>query len=174
MESKLVYKNEMFDLTDEFTDIGYMAEDIEAVDAEHNKLFIKKTNENRTIQLFLSFPSFEEFKEEIIAFDELMESAEVEILTYIIFDIQTTVSYQFKKLILAFDENEEYANMYGTKIVSGSLKDKLTKALFLIGKDGAIWHIDMPNNLEQPFDQDRIRVELNKVYQSYTGVGCHG
>lgn len=174
MESKLVYKNEEFELTDEFIDVGYMAEDIEAVDAKHNRLCIKKTNTNRSIQIYLSFPSFEEFKEEIIDFDELMYSAEVEIFTYIIFDAKTTVDYKFKKLIMAFDINEEYANMYGTKIVSGSLKDKLTKALFLIGKDGAIYHIDMPNNLEQAFNQERIRVELNKVYQSYTGVGCHG
>ena len=174
MESKLVYQNEEFELTDEFIDVGYMAEDIEAVDWQNKKLLIKKTNENRSIQIFLSFPSFEEFKEEIIAFDELMYGAEVEIFTYIIFDTETTVPYTFKKLIMAFDENEEYGNMYGTKIVTGRLKGKLTKALFLIGKDGAIYHIDMPNNLEQSFNQERIRVELNKVYQSYTGVGCHG
>jgi hypothetical protein len=64
--------------------------------------------------------------------------------------------------------------MYGTKIVSGSLEDKLTKALFLIGKDGAVYHIDMPENLEKPLNIERVRVEVNKVYQSYTGVGCHG
>ena len=64
--------------------------------------------------------------------------------------------------------------MYGTKIVSGSMENKLTKALFIIGKDGAIYHIDIPEDLEKPLDMERVRLELNKVYQSYTGVGCHG
>ena len=64
--------------------------------------------------------------------------------------------------------------MYGTKIVSGTLENRLTKALFLIGKDGAIYHIDMPENLEKPLDLEKIRLALNKAYHSYTGAGCHG
>lgn len=167
------YKNEEFLLTDEFIDIGYMAEEVEAVDLEGNEIILKKASENRMIQIFLSFPSFEEFKEEILAFDEFMDEAQVEIFSYILFNEKIELP-KFKKLIPIFDVNQDFADMYGTKIISGSLENKLTKALFLIGKDGAIYHIDMPENLEKPFDMDRIRVELNKVYQSYTGVGCHG
>ncbi len=167
------YKNEEFQLTDEFIDIGYMAEEIEAVDLEGNEITLKKASENRMIQIFLSFPSFEEFKEEILAFDEFMDEAQVEIFSYILFNEKIELP-KFKKLIPIFDINQDFADMYGTKIISGSLENKLTKALFLIGKDGAIYHIDMPENLETPFDMDRIRIELNKVYQSYTGVGCHG
>ncbi|WP_421715723.1 hypothetical protein [Arcobacter arenosus] len=167
------YKNEEFLLTDEFIDIGYMAEEVEAVDLEGNEIILKKASENRMIQIFLSFPSFEEFKEEILAFDEFMDEAQVEIFSYILFNEKIELP-KFKKLIPIFDVNQDFADMYGTKIISGSLENKLTKALFLIGKDGAIYHIDMPENLETPFDMDRIRIELNKVYQSYTGVGCHG
>lgn len=167
------YKNEEFLLTDEFIDIGYMAEEVEAVDLEGNEIILKKASENRMIQIFLSFPSFEEFKEEILAFDEFMDEAQVEIFSYILFNEKIELP-KFKKLIPIFDVNQDFADMYGTKIISGSLENKLTKALFLIGKDGAIYHIDMPENLEKPFDMDRIRIELNKVYQSYTGVGCHG
>lgn len=173
MESQMKYKNEEFLLTDEFIDIGYMAEEVEAVDLEGNEIILKKASENRMIQIFLSFPSFEEFKEEILAFDEFMDEAQVEIFSYILFNEKIELP-KFKKLIPIFDVNQDFADMYGTKIISGSLENKLTKALFLIGKDGAIYHIDMPENLEKPFDMDRIRVELNKVYQSYTGVGCHG
>jgi peroxiredoxin len=174
MNSKITYKNESFELVDDFIDIGYMAEDIDAIGLDNQPLHISKNSPNRTIQIFLSYPSFEAFKDEIMAFDHFMECAQVEIFTYIIFDEPTDFSYTFKKLIPAFDVNEDYGNMYGTKIVSGSLENKLTKALFLICKDGAIYHIDMPTNLENSFNIERIRVELNKVYQSYTGVGCHG
>lgn len=167
------YKNEEFDLTDEFIDIGYMAEDIEAVDINDKELFIKKASENRMIQILLSFPSFEEFKEEILAFDDFMNDAKVEIFTYLLFNEKINLP-KFKKIMPVFDINQDYADMYGTKIVSGTLNNKLTKALFIIGKDGAIYHIDIPEDLETALDTQRVRLELNKVYQSYTGVGCHG
>jgi|TARA_R110002033_G_scaffold109635_1_gene155655 peroxiredoxin len=168
------YKNEEFELIDELIDVGYMAEDIETIDLQDNELTIKKASPNRMIQIFLSFPNFEDFKEEIIAFDEFMNDAKVEIFTYIIFDKKIDFDYKFKKILLVFDINEDYGNMYGTKIINGTLENCLTKALFLVGKDGAIYHIDMPEDLSKPLDMERIRIELNKVYQSYTGVGCHG
>ena len=167
------YKNEEFNLTDEFIDIGYMAEDFDAINLENNEITIKKASPNRNIQIFLSFPNFEEFKDEIIAFDEFINEAKVEIFTYIIFNEKIDLNYKFKKIIPIFDINDEFGEMYGTKIVDGYFKNCLTKALFLIGKDGAIYHIDMPQDLELGLNMDRIRVELNKVYQSYTGVGCH-
>ena len=174
MKSKITYKNEELELTDDFVDIGYMADNFDAVDINNNEVTIKKASPNRNIQLFLSFPFFDEFSEEIITFDEFISAAKIDIFTYVIFSEKTTLSYKFKKLIPIFDINEEFANMYGTKIVSGTLENRLTKALFLIGKDGAIYHIDMPENLEKPLDLEKIRLALNKAYHSYTGAGCHG
>jgi peroxiredoxin len=173
MKSKIIYKNEEMELTDDFIDIGYMAENIDVIKLNGEEFTIKKASPNRNIQIFLSFPNFDDFKEEIIAFDEFINGAQIDIFTYIIFNEKIDFPYEFKKIIPVFDVNEEFAEMYGTKIVSGSLENKLTKALFLIGKDGAIYHIDMPNNLDKTLDLERIRVELNKVYQSYTGTGCH-
>ena len=174
MKSKILYKNEEMQLTDDFIDIGYMAENFDVINLNNEEVNIKKASPNRNIQVFLSFPNFDDFSEEIIAFDEFINDAKVDIFTYIIFNENIVFPYEFKKIIPVFDVNEEFANMYGTKIVSGSLENRLTKALFLIGKDGAIYHIDMPNNLSSPLDLYRIRTELNKAYQSYTGAGCHG
>ena len=174
MKSKILYKNEEMDLTDDFIDIGYMAENFDVINLNNEKVTIKKASPNKNIQLFLSFPNFDDFSEEIIAFDEFISEAKVDIFTYVIFNEKINFPYEFKKIIPIFDVNEEFANMYGTKIVSGSLENRLTKALFLIGKDGAIYHIDMPSNLDSPLNLDRIRVELNKAHQSYTGAGCHG
>ena len=174
MKSKITYKKEEMNLTDDFIDIGYMAENFDAININNEKITIKKASPNRNIQLFLSFPNFDDFSEEIIAFDEFISGATVDIFTYVIFNEKIDFPYEFKKVIPVFDVNEEFASMYGTKIVCGTLENRLTKALFLIGKDGAIYHIDMPSNLDTPLDLERIRVELNKVYQSYTGAGCHG
>lgn len=174
MKSKIIYKNEEMQLTDDFIDIGYMAENFDGIDLNDNKISIKKASPNRNIQIFLSFPNFEDFSEEIINFDEFISNAKIDIFVYVIFNEKLDLNYQFKKVIPVFDVNEEFASMYGTKIVCGSLENRLTKALFLIGKDGAIYHIDMPSNLDSPLNLERIRAELNKVYQSYTGAGCHG
>lgn len=174
MKSKIIYKNEEMKLTDEFIDIGYMAENFDLININNEEITIKKASPNRNIQLFLSFPNFDDFSEEIIAFDEFISGAKIDIFVYLIFNEKIDLSYDFKKIIPIFDINEEFANMYGTKIVSGTLENRLTKALFLIGKDGAIYHIDMPSNLDSPLDLERIRAELNKAYQSYTGAGCHG
>lgn len=174
MKSKIIYKDNECDLTDDFIDIGYSAENFMALNIEDKEIEVKKSNKDRKLQIFLSFPSFDEFKDEIISIDEFLNTAKVEIVTYIIFSNKIEISYKFKKLIPIFDTLDEFGDMYGTKIVSGYLKDRLTKALFLIGKDGAIYHIDMPNDLQKPLDIEKIRVELNKAYQSYTGVGCHG
>lgn len=174
MKSKIIYKNEEMKLTDEFIDIGYMAENFDVININNEEITIKKASPNRNIQLFLSFPNFNDFSEEIIAFDEFISGAKIDIFIYLIFNEKIDLSYDFKKIIPIFDINEEFANMYGTKIVSGTLENRLTKALFLIGKDGAIYHIDMPSNLDSPLDLERIRAELNKAYQSYTGAGCHG
>ena len=173
MKSKIIYKNEEMKLTDEFIDIGYMAENFDVININNEEITIKKASPNRNIQLFLSFPNFDDFSEEIIAFDEFISGAKIDIFVYLIFNEKIDLSYDFKKIIPIFDINEEFANMYGTKIVSGTLENRLTKALFLIGKDGAIYHIDMPSNLDSPLDLERIRAELNKAYQSYTGAGCH-
>ena len=162
MKSKIIYKNEEMNLTDDFIDIGYMAENFDVINLKNEEITIKKASLNRNIQLFLSFPNFDDFSEEIIAFDEFISGAKIDIFVYLIFNEKIDISYDFKKIIPIFDINEEFANMYGTKIVSGTLENRLTKALFLIGKDGAIYHIDMPSNLDSPLDLERIRAELNK------------
>ncbi|WP_320035621.1 hypothetical protein ACMC56_00390 [Campylobacterota bacterium DY0563] len=169
----MIYKNEEFKITDEIIDIGYMAEDVDVENIEGQEFTIKKASPDRTIQIFISFPNFEDFKEEIESFDNFMNDSKVEINTYLFFNKEIELP-KLKRIIPVFDVNDEFGEMYGTKIVSGSMENKLTKALFIIGKDGAIYHIDIPEDLEKPLDMERVRVELNKVYQSYTGVGCHG
>ena len=115
---------------------------------------------------------------EILKIDELLSNIQVPLNCYIIFDkdyeVDTVLKNRLKKFKLVLDVEDEFGNMYGTKLVSGSLENKLTKSLFLISKDGAVFYLEMPNELSKEFDLDRLRVELNKAYTSYNGVGCHG
>jgi peroxiredoxin len=178
MESEIVYKEEHLALCEDFTDVGYMADNFEAMDFYGNLLEIKRSHPNKSMTLLVSFPAYDErFKEEILKLDAFLNLLQVDVNCYLIFDFvlpdMVPLENKLTKFTLIFDTENEFGSMYGTKIVSGSLTDKLTKSLFLISKDGAIFYIDMPMNLETPLNLDRLQIELNKAYISYTGVGCH-
>ena len=179
MESKIIYNDEVLELCDDFTDVGYMAETIEVKDLAQKTKLIERSSAERAMTLLVSFPHAKDaFTTEILVLDELLSHIQVDLHCYLIFsedgEDKTILKNRLKKFEMVFDEENEYGSMYGTKLVSGSLEDKLTKALFLISKDGAIFYIDMPNDLNKPLDLDRLRIELNRAYTSYTGVGCHG
>ena len=52
MKSKIIYKNEEMNLTDDFIDIGYMAENFDVININNEEITIKKASPNRNIQLF--------------------------------------------------------------------------------------------------------------------------
>jgi peroxiredoxin len=179
MESKIKYENEELDLCEDFIDVGYMAENIEVKNTYGETIEIKRSHPDKSMTMLVSYPNDKNgFLNEILKMDEFLSKIQVPLNCYYIFDkdykVDTVLKNRLKKFSVVLDSDEEYANMYGTKLVSGSLKDKLTKAVFLISKDGAIFYIDMPDDLSKPLDLERLRVELNKAYTSYNGVGCHG
>jgi peroxiredoxin len=179
MESKIIYKDELLELCDDFIDVGYMAENIEVKDMAGDDIEIKRSHEDKSMTILLSFPDAkDEFLDEILKIDEFLSAIKVPLNSFMIFykdaKIQSVLKNKLKKFKAVLDADDEFGNMYGTKLVSGSLEGKLTKSLFLISKDGAIFYLDMPDDLNKEFDLERLRVELNKAYVSYTGVGCHG
>lgn len=179
MESKIKYNDELLELCEDFIDVGYMAENFEAMDLNGDIVEVKRSHTDKAMTLLLSFPhAKEEFLSEILRLDAMMALIQVPIYCYILFDRdgedKEVLKAKLEKFTLLFDTQDEFGSMYGTKLVSGTLEDKLTKALFLISKDGALFYLDMPSDLQKPLDAERLRVELNKAYASYTGVGCHG
>jgi peroxiredoxin len=179
MESNVVYKGESLELCEDFIDIGYMAENVEVTDSKGELKEIKRSHPDKSMTLLISFPHGQEgFIDEILKIDELLHHIQVDIHCYMIFDgsfeEQSVIKNRLKKFEVVLDTEDEFGSMYGTKLVSGSLENKLTKSLFLISKDGAVFYLEMPSDLEKQFDLERLRIELNKAYTSYTGVGCHG
>lgn len=179
MDYKIKYKDELCELIEDYTDVGYMAENIEVQDLYGRDITLKRSHTEKAMSLFISFPNIKNgFIKEIEAIDKFMSDIQVDIHCYLIFDSpiadKMALKNRLSKFQIVFDTQNEFGSMYGTQIVSGSLKDLLTKSLFLISKDGAIFYIDMPQELERPLDLERLRIELNKAYTTYTGVGCHG
>jgi peroxiredoxin len=179
MEFKIQYNNESFDLCEDFIDVGYMAENVEVMDITNTKKEIQRSHEDKSMTLLISMPDLrEEFLNEMIAIDTFMKDIQVPIYCYFILDKEyeeiNTLKENIEKFEIVYDREEEFGNMYGTKIISGSFKDKLTKALFLISKDGAVFYLDMKDDLLETIDLQILQIELNKAYMSYTGAGCHG
>lgn len=173
------YNNKSFELCEDFIDVGYMAENVDMIDFYGNKKEIKRSHEDKAMTLIMSFPDMtKEFFDEIVSVDEFMKDIQVPIHCYFVFNKEyeekTALKNKIEKFEIMYDTENEFGNMYGTKIVSGELDEKLTKALFLISKDGAVFYLDIPDDLSKPIDLARLQVELNKAYVSYTGVGCHG
>lgn len=179
MESSITYKNEKCELCEDFIDIGYMAENIEVSDTKGETKEIRRSHSDGSMTLLVSFPNEDEaFIKELIVIDEFLSHIQVPINCYFLFNEKNetlaALNEKMKKFEIVFDNEEDFGNMYGTKLVSGPLEDKLTKSLFLISKDGAVFYLDMPNDLDKTLDLERLQVELNKAYVTYTGVGCHG
>jgi peroxiredoxin len=177
MSYDITFNNNEYKLVEEFTDVGYMADNVEVSDFYKNSMEIKRSHPDGSMTLLVSFPKLSDFTDEILAIDKLLSDIQVSINCYLIFssDFEDKMAIQNKlsKFQMVFDEEEEFGNMYGTKIINKDLKDELTKSLFLISKDGAIFYIDLPKDLNNPIDLDRLAVELNKAFLTYNGQGCH-
>ena len=178
MESNIKFHEEEMHLVEDYMDIGYMAENIEVEDIDQKIKTIKRSHSNKSMTLLVSCPTMgQPFSHDIERLEHFMRAIVVNINCYFIFDSCTdnivTMAKRFKKFEVVFDKDNEFGEMYGCRIVSGSLKERLTKSLFLISKDGAIFYLDIPQDLEQEFNLERLQIELNKAYTLYTGVGCH-
>ncbi|MBN2768671.1 MAG: hypothetical protein JXQ68_06170 [Campylobacterales bacterium] len=174
--SKIFYKDERLELTDDFIDVGYMAENIVAEDINGDIFEIKRSHGDDSMTLLVSLPQM--LLDEVATLDKFLSAIKVPIHCYLILAERRQEGQEglkkLQKLEAVFDVQEEFGGMYGTKIVTGSMAPDLCKSIFLISKEGAIFYIDMPLKLEENFDLERLGIELNKAYVIYNGVGCHG
>lgn len=173
---QITYKEEKLELVDDILDVGYMAEDVEVEDIQGNQLTIGRKNPEKGLQILISLPNLDSINE-VSALDALFSEATVAFKSYLLLDKKESDTHaaanRLKHIQVVTDSEEEFGNMYGTKIISGSLKGHLTKSLFVIGKDSAIYHVDLPQNMGEPFKREVLIAALNTAQQSYTGVSCH-
>lgn len=158
----------------EFLDVGYMAEDFVASNYE-GKLQTIKRSDKEAMAIFTSFCQLSRFSmKEIEIIDSFLQHAQVPLRAYIILKTPNNYAYELSKTLqkcqLLFDTQEEFSGLYGIQTVEGVL----AKTLFVIGKEGAIYHVQTPQSANEAFDLESLRMHLNKTYQSYNGTGCHG
>jgi peroxiredoxin len=71
------------------------------------------------------------------------------------------------------DSDEGFGDWYGVRLKDGPLEGELTKALFVITKDGALYYDEIVSNLHTPFDVDKAISKIAAAQECYTGKGCH-
>ncbi|WP_345984623.1 redoxin family protein [Sulfurimonas sp. HSL-1656] len=71
------------------------------------------------------------------------------------------------------DSDEEFADWYGVRLSGEPLDGELTKALFIISKDGALYYDEFARNLHDPFNAETAVRKVYAAQECYTGKGCH-
>jgi thiol peroxidase len=71
------------------------------------------------------------------------------------------------------DSDEEFADWYGVRLSGEPLEGELTKALFIISKDGALYYDEFAKNLHDPFNAETAVRKIYAAQECYTGKGCH-
>lgn len=168
-------ENKMESLGEDFLDVGYMGEDFVAVDLLGKDREIKRSDKE-AMKIFIALPHPQELlQKELLIIDSFLAKAKVPMQTYVVFKKNSAavqdLSKSLKTCEILIDSYDEFGGMYG--VVSSS--DDFFKALFLLGKEGAIYYVQTPESFATPFDLALLQIHLNKTYLSYTTKsGCHG
>jgi thiol peroxidase len=71
------------------------------------------------------------------------------------------------------DSEGEFGDWYGVRLVGDPCDGELTKALFVISKDGALFYDEFADNLHDSFKTDTLLRKIAAAQECYTGKGCH-
>lgn len=152
-------------------DEGYASEKIKAKDILGEE--VSFGGQNGKTQIIISTPylnqdNFEEFNS--IFQDKDLEIEDVE--KYLILSSKEDVKVAFDMPVI-IDNKEMFGDEFGVRISDAPLEGKLTKALFIISKDGAIFYEEIPSDLKTEFNVDKIYQKTMAALACYTGKGCH-
>ena len=158
----------------DFLDVGYMGENFDASDI-FGKLHTIKRSDKKAMQIFIALPSLDDgLINEIQVIDKFFDSAQVPLHCCVVFgkldERVKELSKSCQKCQILIDSEDEFGGMYGV----GDSETGLSKTLFVLGREGAIYHVQTPLKPSTAFDLEQLRIELNKTFLTYNGVGCHG
>ena len=170
---RVKYNDEALELIDEFVEVGYKSEKVKVLSKTNENITIGGYNNTKKVVLIVSMPYVEGVEIQIKKLDTYLQNIVVEIDCFLVMSEEKVFDMTLSKLIPVCDRYKEFGTMYGTLITSGTLENQLCKALFIIGKDGAIYYESTLQNLSDEFDLERLSIELNRAFGSYTGKGCH-
>lgn len=159
-------------LEDTPLDIGYASERVTLKDAEGKSYSV--AGHNGKTQLLITAPFIDK--------DLLLELKEIEamipkdddnVTMALIVANHSHQNPNIKGLDFYIDEEKEFADWYGVKLIGEPLEGEFTKSIMLISKDGALFHDDYPEDLSHRFNHETLYRKILAAQTCYTGKGCH-
>lgn len=150
-------------LEDEPLDVGYAADRVTLHDTGGKA--VEVGGQNGT-QLLIALPQLDAATASALqeATAELPKTVRLQIILSTADDLQVTT-----ELPVAIDDDEAFGDLYGVRLQNG----KLAPALFVVSKDGAIFHEEIVLNPEGTFNTSLLYQKCVAASECYTGKGCH-
>lgn len=171
---QITYHTALLELEDMPLDIGYSSERVDLKNSVGESIRIG--GQNGATQLIITVPFIDE--------SCITQLKEMDSLLYInalggitktlIVATDKHTMPPLEEWLVGFDYDEAFGDYYGVRLSGGELNGEFTKALFIISKDGAIFHHEILNDLNDPFSLDKALLKIAAAQSCYTGKGCHG
>ena len=152
-------------------DIGYASEKVKLKTKEGADTIVG--GQNGKTQLIVTAPFIDDsFIAELEAIDKaLPDSGEVSATLIVAGDAHEAPKLPHFNFLI--DSENEFADWYGVRLSGAPLEGELTKALFVISKDGALYYDEFAKNLHDPFNAEAAVRKIYAAQECYTGKGCH-
>ncbi|WP_345991821.1 hypothetical protein [Sulfurimonas sp. HSL-1716] len=154
-------------------DIGYASDKV-GVKGKNGKEHTIGGQNGKT-QLIITAPFIDEnlLKELREMEASLPNTAEHEVTASLVLAHELKNDLALAKFKQYTDKKEEFGDLYGVRLSGEPYERELTKAVFLISKDGALFYDEIAKDLSERFDQETLMRKIYAAQTCYTGKGCH-
>lgn len=167
---RITHKSSFLELQDLPVDIGYASEKVELKDPKGTNIAIG--GQNGTTQLLISAPFIDDgLLAQLKELDTLLNINALNAITksLIVANASHTIPVM-EEWFSGYDADGAFGDFYGLRLTN----DELAKALFIISKDGAVFHHEILNDLDALFNIEKTVIKISAAMNCYTGKGCHG
>lgn len=164
------HKASILQLDDIPLDIGYASERVELKNTAHESFRVG--GQSGATQLILTAPFIDDaLIAQLGELDALLSLNALGAITKAL--VVATDKHDDPKLEewqFGIDAGEAFGDYYGVRLNNS----ELSKTLFVISKDGAVFYHEILNDLDSLFSLDKALVKIAAAQNCYTGKGCHG
>ncbi len=154
-------------------DVGYASEKVTLKDTKGATHVIG--GQNGKTQLIITAPFIDDnFVSELNAIgDSLPSGGEHEVVASLVMAGEVHKDPELKRFQYLLDSEGEFADWYGVRLSGAPCEGELTKALFIISKDGALFYDEFAPDLHDAFNAETAIRKIYAAQECYTGKGCH-
>lgn len=169
---KLTFNNETFTLDTDPAEVGYAAERFQALTFQGKKVTIG--GHTGKTQVIFALPSTDcpQYKQ-VEELDKNVTAGELAEM-WLVFSTQegNLEAATLNHFVSAVPTDEIFAEEYGVLAEEGPLAGKMVPTLFVVSKEGTLFYREIPEDLNQPFNEKKFHGTIGKALKVYTGVGC--